>query len=69
MANKTPVLGSSVPISEHVSVHLLLVCPAPVKVALSSMHFLSTKKKMDENNIYVDKKLLYFDFLAVDTEK
>ena len=24
---------------------------------------------MVENNIYVDKKLLYFDFLAVDTEK
>lgn len=56
-------------ISERIGVHLFLNCLEPVKVALSSSHFLSTYKKMRANNIYVEKKLLYFDFLAVDAEK
>ena len=57
------------PISERIGVHLLFSCHEPIKVALFFSHILSTKKTICENNIYVDKKILYFDFLAMDTEK
>lgn len=56
-------------ISERIGVHLFFNCLEPVKVTLSSSHFLSTYEKIWANNIYVEKKLLYFDLLAVAAEK